>query len=123
MNDNEPVAHMIDVDPVLFLNCSKQELLICGVGSIALWFVVLILLFILFIGSFAFVILVPVASLVFGIPSAYLCAKYMGTQKLGKPHMWFPHTVETRFLSTLKKDPPFIRHRGHYAIGRTHRDD
>ena len=115
--EGEVVAHLIDVDPVLFLNCSKRELLYSGVFCVLAAILVFFVLFLIIGLHPKRYIILPLLGLFVGVPAAYFLAKRIGRIKQGKPHLYLRHKFAI-FLSRWQESGYFT-HTGVMAIGRT----
>ncbi len=115
--NHEPVAHMIDVEPVMVLGCSATEIKYVGVLSVLAWagaaFLILLVL------SWPLII-APVIGLCFGIPTAIYIVKWIGKKKFGKPHLYYIHKLEVHLFSKFRACP-FVQHEGVFRIGRSRR--
>ena len=118
MEDTEPVAHMIDIEPVLVLNCSAGEIKMCAIVSLLSWFCVFLALFFIFGIDLLKIILVPLLSLLFASVTTYYSARYIGKQKRGKPHLYYMHKFEMNYISIFRK-PSYMSHKGYFCIGRS----
>lgn len=118
MEEREPVAHMIDIEPVLVLNCSAGELKMCALFSLCTWLLIFLALFFIAGIDILKIILVPLLSLFFASFTTYYLARYIGRQKRGKPHMYYIHMFEMKYLSMIRK-PSYLNHKGHFCIGRS----
>ena len=116
---NEPTAHMIDVEQEMFMGCSATELKYAGIISIGTWMIALLLVFAL-LGWY--LILAPVTGMLLGLLTAWLIARWIGRQKCGKPHLYYIHRLEVNLLSKLRRSP-FVLHEGTWALGRTNQDN
>ncbi|MCF6231111.1 MAG: TIGR03750 family conjugal transfer protein [Gammaproteobacteria bacterium] len=118
MSDNslndEPTAHMIDVEQEMFMGCSATELRFAGLFSVAAWVITLLALFAL-LGWY--LILAPVIGFVLGMITAWRTATWIGKQKRGKPHLYYIHKLEMDFFSRIRRSP-FVMHEGTWALGR-----
>ena len=115
--DDEPVAHMIDIDPALFLNCSKGEIMKSGVECVIAVMANVQILFVLLGLTIKMYILVPLLGLMVGVPLAYIVCKRVGRLKQGKPNLYLTH----RFAIYIAqwRPSPYVTHTGHFALGRT----
>lgn len=118
MENVEPVAHMIDIEPVLVLNCSAGEIKMCAIVSLLSWLCVFLTLFFVFGFDLLKIILVPLLSLFFASFTTYYSAKYIGKQKRGKPHLYYMHKFEMDVVSHIRK-PSYMNHKGYFCIGRS----
>jgi len=116
-DDIEPCAHMIDVDPVLFLNCSKRELMMSGVVCISVIAVIGFVSFLLLGLQAKRYIILPVLSLFIGVPLAYMVSKRIGRLKAGKPHLYVRHKVAIHLARW--RDSPYFTHTGFLSLQRT----
>lgn len=119
--ENEVVAHMIDVDPILFLNCSKRELLYSGICCVLTALLVFFVLFLLLGLHPKRYIILPLLGLFLGVPCSYFVARRIGRVKQGKPHLYIRHKFAI-FLSRWQESGYFT-HTGVLAIGRTYKTE
>jgi len=118
MEETEPVAHMIDVEPVLVLNCSASELKMCALMSVVFWFCLLLILFFISQIDIIKVILVPLLTLVFSAFTTYFGARHIGKTKRGKPHGYYIHAFEMKYISKFRK-PSYLNHKGYFCLERS----
>ncbi len=116
-HSDEPTAHMIDVEQEMFMGCSATELKYAGLFSMGVWVVILLVLFAL-LGWY--LILAPVIGMIFGLVTAWRVAVWIGTQKRGKPHLYYLHKLEMDLFSRFRRSP-FVTHEGSWALGRVKR--
>ena len=114
-NPSDPVAHMIDVEPSMYFDCSATEIKYTGSISISIW-TILVLVFNIFMGWY--LIIAPVLGLILGSISSYFIIKWIGRQKRGKPHLYYVHKIEIQFFSKLRPSH-FVQHTGIFGLGRT----
>ncbi len=115
----EPTAHMIDVEQEMFMGCSATELKYAGMISIGAWIIVLLLVFAVLDW---YLILAPVIGMFLGLFTAWRVARWIGEQKRGKPHLYYIHRLEVNLFSKLRRSP-FVLHEGTWALGRTDQDN
>ncbi|RUM93762.1 MAG: hypothetical protein DSZ28_06710 [Thiothrix sp.] len=113
----DPVAHMIDVEPSMYSDCSATEIKYAGIVSFLFW-TIIALIFIIFMGWN--LLIAPVTGFILAFVSAYFIIKWIGQQKRGKPHLYYVHKIEIQFLSKLRPSH-FVQHVGVFGIGRTRR--
>jgi len=115
--NSDPVAHMIDVEPSMYFDCSATEIKYSGLVSVLFW-TIIALIFIIPMGWN--LLIAPVIGWILGGISAYFIIKWIGRQKRGKPHLYYVHKVEIQFLSKLRPSH-FVQHVGVFGLGRTRR--
>ncbi len=113
MEEPENTAHLIDVEPVLFLGCSNREILgLAGLGFVAGLLLGLFVALLTGIGLLVlpFLILFPVVSI-------YQGGKRLGKAKEGKPSGYYDRLLATR-LNQFGLGKAYVSRAGDWRIRR-----